>query len=1083
MPPYSLITYDDIVDACEKRSSLINNPPFLRHARASEFIHSGRITATLEGTLPGHTNINELVKYVSKKAKRVFLTLVLSGTLRHINSLYQSDFGDRHLPVSKSQHDKQHMYSQSDKVEAFEGWESCEKDRFVEKQWVFLAPILDEKTFEYEIEEEQPLPLLLVTDPSSAKGHFGAVTKAQMPPDAKDDCIIAVKSLTTGVVEEIVLEKLYQRELTTLEKMRRSDSMHLIKAYAAFKKKRGGQYDRSFIFPWASGGNLASFWAKGPADKEKTFGWALDQILGLADGIKRLHDSKTRHGDIKPENILVFTSDGDDTLVIADVGLAKSHKLYTRNRFEPTTTTHGTPLYEPPETREKNHKLSRKYDVWSFGCVLLQFLIWLVEGPEGINEFLGNFEADRAFFWEANRGSTTVRPVVTIRAKELSRSIKRKVPSDFREPLKDLLRLVQKRLLIVDVDSLEGSRADSKEMLTEIRKIYNKSLPTYQHSPDQSNRLHRSNGPNVAAQDVSILPLSRSGTSQIRDLWEDITDNEIASSIILSLRQAFPSSLTTYDPPICDECKILDLSSNVVHISHNVVAGQNEHEECVLCKLINQVISRAGVVPRKNLELFRTKSTLSTSPGGPPLLSIYSDPGSKVDTSSYAQIGLPWLPEAASSQEFHILREWIRLCDETHVCMRAQKFETRASKLPTRVIYVGKAGDPSLRLVQPSPDLTDKYVALSHCWGRVNRDSDSHLKNGNIKEFMNAISFKKLPKTFRDAIKVTRALGICYLWIDSLCIIQDDEYDWEVESGNMENMYSSAYITIAASSAESSLMGFIHERPARAYAKLITADSPLYIAEAIDDFQADVEGGVLNTRAWVLQERALSRRTVHFTSSQIYWECGKGIHCETLAQLRNPVSQFLGDHDFPNLGLQYFKDERIQLIQYLYMRYSELNLTNDTDRPAAISGLQKRLGRTFKSGADYGIIWKYYLEIPFGKVDWTGDLWKPSPTEEPGSQYGMALRASARRIIVQGSNLPASVKLDMDIRTDFEGSQWRCVTVGKDKTADILGDITYYVLLIRPILADKLRDFYERIGVGTLYEREFSMEVEQVWLL
>lgn len=143
-----------------------------------------------------------------------------------------------------------------------------------------------------------------------------------------------------------------------------------------------------------------------------------------------------------------------------------------------------------------------------------------------------------------------------------------------------------------------------------------------------------------------------------------------------------------------------------------------------------------------------------------------------------------------------------------------------------------------------------------------------------------------MPKTFQDAVTVTRALGVPYLWIDSLCIIQENEKDWESEATRMEEVFSSAYCTIAASRGTSSLSGFLGKRKPRAYAKIRTSGGPLYLAEAIDDFHTDVEESELSKRGWVLQERALSRRTVYFTSTQIYWECGQGIFCETLAALR-----------------------------------------------------------------------------------------------------------------------------------------------------------------------------------------------------
>ncbi|KAH0531283.1 hypothetical protein TsFJ059_000137 [Trichoderma semiorbis] len=109
-----------------------------------------------------------------------------------------------------------------------------------------------------------------------------------------------------------------------------------------------------------------------------------------------------------------------------------------------------------------------------------------------------------------------------------------------------------------------------------------------------------------------------------------------------------------------------------------------------------------------------------------------------------------------------------------------------------------------------------------------------------------------LPKTFQDAVTVTRSLGIPYLWIDSLCIIQEDEKDWESEAARMEEVFSFAYFTIAASRGTSSLSGFLGERKPRAYVEIQTSSGPLYLAEAIDDFHADVEESELSKRGWPL---------------------------------------------------------------------------------------------------------------------------------------------------------------------------------------------------------------------------------------
>ena len=192
-----------------------------------------------------------------------------------------------------------------------------------------------------------------------------------------------------------------------------------------------------------------------------------------------------------------------------------------------------------------------------------------------------------------------------------------------------------------------------------------------------------------------------------------------------------------------------------------------------------------------------------------------------------------------------------------------------------------------------------KYIALSHCWGQdppTKNNPQFCTTDNNITARLEGFSFPKLPKTFRDAVQVTRELGIQYLWIDSLCIIQWNQKDWEHEAARMEGVFASAYCTIAASSAVDSEAGFLKRNVSnecvlaqdasgrRFYICADTDDSNNYID--IDDFDSRVGEAPLNKRAWVMQERVLSRRIIHFSDEQMYWECGEGVYCETLTRLK-----------------------------------------------------------------------------------------------------------------------------------------------------------------------------------------------------
>jgi len=203
--------------------------------------------------------------------------------------------------------------------------------------------------------------------------------------------------------------------------------------------------------------------------------------------------------------------------------------------------------------------------------------------------------------------------------------------------------------------------------------------------------------------------------------------------------------------------------------------------------------------------------------------------------------------------------------------------------MPTRLIEVGD----HIRLVETATIKPCRYVALSHCWGPLQKHQRFCTYKQNITQRKAVIVFDDLPRTFRDAVTVTQGLSVRYIWIDSLCIIQDDENDWQSEASKMEQVFSAAYCTIGASAAKSSLQGFLTERIPRSVVKVpVDVSKAIYACLNIDDFHNDVELSPLNSRGWVLQERALSRRTIFFTSTQVYWECGAGIHCETLAVLK-----------------------------------------------------------------------------------------------------------------------------------------------------------------------------------------------------
>lgn len=168
------------------------------------------------------------------------------------------------------------------------------------------------------------------------------------------------------------------------------------------------------------------------------------------------------------------------------------------------------------------------------------------------------------------------------------------------------------------------------------------------------------------------------------------------------------------------------------------------------------------------------------------------------------QIGFPELPEAGTDLRFALIQGWLDDCDTMHlkpVCRPhddTKLMENTEIRLPTRLIYIGSDGDEFVRLMETRPGDSGDWIALSYRWGNSSPFSTTRQ---NLVSHTMGMALTALPRTFQDAIKVTRALGKQYLWIDSICIIQGEDGDFNYEAKRMEDVYSSAYCVLAASCA------------------------------------------------------------------------------------------------------------------------------------------------------------------------------------------------------------------------------------------------------------------------------------------
>jgi hypothetical protein len=197
-----------------------------------------------------------------------------------------------------------------------------------------------------------------------------------------------------------------------------------------------------------------------------------------------------------------------------------------------------------------------------------------------------------------------------------------------------------------------------------------------------------------------------------------------------------------------------------------------------------------------------------------------------------------------------------------------------------------------------------KYLILSYCWGKSN--DPAKTTSTNIEQRKSGISVFDLPKTIQDAILITRLMGIHYLWVDALCIIQgdgnSDTPDWRREAGRMGLYYANALCCICASVSSDSSGGFLAERE---LARFSWFQHSVPRSESNGEIKGtysvlpprmwlgeELKQTPLMTRAWCFREWMLSRRILHWTRSGLYWECAETISYESLA------SEALSEADF-----------------------------------------------------------------------------------------------------------------------------------------------------------------------------------------
>lgn len=333
---------------------------------------------------------------------------------------------------------------------------------------------------------------------------------------------------------------------------------------------------------------------------------------------------------------------------------------------------------------------------------------------------------------------------------------------------------------------------------------------------------------------------------------------------------------------------------------------------------------------------------------------------SKSSTESH-----PEMRSVSTSGTVDLWRDWFRTCSETH--SKCKVLQSRLTPFtPTRLVEVlcdGEGQPQKWRLILGADVQTTPYFTLSHCWGSSQHIS---LMKHNIHDLMAPMFLSTLPATYRDALTVVASLGMRYIWIDSLCIIQDDEHDWISESSMMRMIYKTSACNIAALWANNSSAGcFALRDPYQTDPTIIKLQSGTYSAINPDLYHNEIKDTPLSKRAWVIQERYLTRRQLSFAQSQVYWECPKYVASEQFinsmpaqpatitvgtAAILPPVNSTLKS----NMDLRKTWSDLIQM-------YSYCQLTHLSDKMIALAGIAGEF-RAANNDIYLAGLWKQNLE-------------------------------------------------------------------------------------------------------------------------
>ena len=243
----------------------------------------------------------------------------------------------------------------------------------------------------------------------------------------------------------------------------------------------------------------------------------------------------------------------------------------------------------------------------------------------------------------------------------------------------------------------------------------------------------------------------------------------------------------------------------------------------------------------------------------------------------------------SSLESWEVAYAWITDCVANHLA--CHKRLLKSQNRPRRLIAVGEH-DEDVRLCESSKLHSDAlYVTLSHCWGK--RGIPVKLQQENESILSEQIPVGEISKTFRDAIHFTRRLrllGVKYIWIDALCILQDSKEDWRQQAAIMGEIYLNAFCNLAASTGPDGTSGLypdddrirMSRRVCTIQAGVGSCLTGAFNIQNRDILGSEARNNTILSRGWCVQELALAPRVLYFGRGHMAWDCSTLVAVDTM---------------------------------------------------------------------------------------------------------------------------------------------------------------------------------------------------------